>query len=177
MPRSSSLVSNASPLIYLAKIGELDLLKELYGAITIPVGVRDEATFGNSLDAAMIRTGIEDGWISVAEEDLKGEAAALAEVAELDPGEAEAVILAKRRNAMLLVDERGAAATARILGVQSVGTLGVLLLAVGKGRISHQRFRADVDNLVKAGFWLRADVYARVLMAEEELLKRAGRNN
>jgi hypothetical protein len=48
---------------------------------------------------------------------------------------------------------------------------------VGKGTISHQRFRTDLDNLLKAGFWLRADVYAQVLMAEEELLKRAGRDS
>ena len=37
------VVSNASPLIILAKIGQLDLLKLLYGSVIVPVEVHREA--------------------------------------------------------------------------------------------------------------------------------------
>ena len=36
------IVSNASPLINLARIGQLDLLQQLYGQLTIPEAVWHE---------------------------------------------------------------------------------------------------------------------------------------
>ena len=48
-----SVVSNASPLIGLARIGELELLRQLYGELVIPEAVEHEVVVeGADLPAA-----------------------------------------------------------------------------------------------------------------------------
>jgi len=54
----------------------------------------------------------------------------------LDPGEAEAIALAvERAPSLLLIDEQEGRQTARTLGVQITGTLGVLLRAKALGHV------------------------------------------
>lgn len=59
-----TVVSNASPLIILARIGHLRLLADLYGRIVIPLEVHDEVVV-----AGRGRAGSEEvreaGWIEV----------------------------------------------------------------------------------------------------------------
>jgi len=64
------IVSNTSPLIYLAKIGKLELLKVLFKEIVIPKQVYDEIMEGkdeNYLDALFIEAEIKKGWIIINE--------------------------------------------------------------------------------------------------------------
>ena len=91
------IVSNSTPLIGLAKIGKLGLLKELFGVIVIPEEVRaetvDRGIENKSPDAFVIRKAVEEGWIVVQEiEVLSG----LADFG-IDIGEAAALSLAKKR--------------------------------------------------------------------------------
>ena len=96
------VVSNSSPLIALAKIGKLYILKELFGEIIIPKAVWDEVVVkGKGKPGAEEVEKAE--WIKVREvrdklsvEVLKG---------EIEIGEAEAIILAKELNADLLIWE------------------------------------------------------------------------
>ena len=63
------VVSNSTPLIYLAKIGKLDLLKVLFGEILIPKEVWAEVVEkGKSLgqkDAYAVENAVAQGWIKV----------------------------------------------------------------------------------------------------------------
>ncbi|MDR1322620.1 MAG: hypothetical protein LBK56_14555 [Gracilibacteraceae bacterium] len=43
-----SVVVNSTPVIALLQIGRMDILKELYGEIVIPVAVRDEIVTKNT---------------------------------------------------------------------------------------------------------------------------------
>ncbi len=89
------IVSNSTVLIYLAKIGKLNLLKRLFKKILIPAEVFNEVVIRGKeqqhFDALIVEKAVEDGWIEVkditAYEELEGFG--------IDPGEAQAISLAK----------------------------------------------------------------------------------
>ena len=63
----SDVVSNVTPLIYLAKIGKIDLLRKVFKEVFIPEEVKVEAgDEGKKLgekDAYIIEKAINDGWL------------------------------------------------------------------------------------------------------------------
>lgn len=155
-------VSDSGPLIWLAKINRLSLLKRLFGEVVVPERVWAEVSSGGSADSVLIREALGEGWVRV-ERGVGGEASALVEVSGLHLGEAEAVLLARSMGALFLVDEREASATARVFGVRPLGTLGVLLLGLCEGFLSFDEFEECLDTLIGSGFWLSVDVYRRAL--------------
>ncbi len=59
------VVNDASPILLLAKIGKLSLLKELYSEIVIPIQVRDEVDKYKDEASFLIASEIENGWIKL----------------------------------------------------------------------------------------------------------------
>jgi len=166
------VVSNSSPLIWLAKIGRLMLLKTLFTEVIIPRRVYAEATLEKqSADAVLISKAIEDGWIKVSGEEME-EADVLAEASGVHLGEAEAILLAQKLGTELIIDEREGSATAQMFGVRPVGTMAVLLLALGKGELTLNEFKECLDNLIASGFWLSVDVYNKALEEAQSVAKR-----
>ena len=87
--------------------------------------------------------------------------------AKLDPGEAEAIVLALELNAdLLIVDERKGRKEATKLGIQITGTLGVLLKAKQIDMISS--IKPILDDLINSGFWVSTEIYQQVLALVEE---------
>ena len=68
-------VSNTSPLIWLAKIGRLNLLKELFGEVFVSEESYQEAVEkgleAGFSDAIVIKDACEQGWIKVVSLDEK----------------------------------------------------------------------------------------------------------
>jgi uncharacterized protein len=99
----SVVVSNASPLINLARIQRFDLLRRFFEHITIPTAVYEEVVVrGQERDGGLdVRNA---AWISTA---MTTDALAVAALtSQLDLGEASAIILAREPNAdLLLIDE------------------------------------------------------------------------
>jgi predicted nucleic acid-binding protein len=162
-----SVVSNASPLINLALIGQLDLLRQLYGELVIPDAVWREVVLegagqpgAKEVEAA--------AWIRVQSVANRELVQALRQ--ELDAGEAEAIALALQIEAeLLLMDERLGRETAAHMGVGCVGLIGVLIEAKRRGVVNH--IRPLLDTLQNAaGFWITEELYQRVLRDEGELL-------
>ena len=109
-----SIVSNATPLIYLAKAGRLDLLKAVFGEVYIPEEVKIEVVDrGKQLgetDAYLIEKAISEGWLKVLETEL------IEIPIKLEPGEAAALSLAKKlKIGEVLIDEASARVAARLL--------------------------------------------------------------
>lgn len=88
---------------------------------------------------------------------------------ELDDGEREAILLALSTGAKrILLDEREARLVAHQLGLQVIGTLGILLLAKNQQII--QQVRPLLDAMINiAQYWVSATLY-------EQVLKHAGEN-
>ena len=165
------VVSNSSPLIWLAKIGRLTLLKTLFGEVVIPRRVYEEATLERqSADAVLIGKAVEDGWIKVSGEKME-EAGVLADVSGVHLGEAEAILLAQKLGTELIIDEREASITAQMFGVRPIGTIAVLLLALARGQLVLNEFKECLDRLIASGFWLSIDVYNKALEEARSIAK------
>ncbi len=121
------VVSNTTPLIALADIGQLELLHKLYDEVLVP-----EAVF-NEVESEPARTIVLNAeWIKrikVHHPDRKSLFSS-----RLHAGEVEAIILAEEENAdLLLMDDNAAKKTAKYLGFQVTGSLGVLVKAKQNG--------------------------------------------
>jgi len=162
-------VSNASPLIWLAKIGKLELLRVLFGKVVIPKRVYIEAVSEEKApDAILIEDAVKGGWVEVSEEKLE-DSTILAEAARIHLGEAEAILLARKLGADLIVDEKEASETAHIFGVTTMGTVAVLLLGLARDMLTFAEFKESLDGLISLGFWLSVDVYNRALEEAKSL--------
>jgi len=100
------VVSNTSPVLNLAIIGQLSLLREQFGEIWIPSGVLDELRVEEDLPGSQaVREAIEAGWLQTKE--VKDQALVHVLQRDLDRGEAEAIALAVQVKAdWTMLDER-----------------------------------------------------------------------
>ena len=154
------VVSNTSPIVNLAVVGQLGLLQQLYGKVVIPQSVYHEiAVIGAGQPGATEVSTFE--WIETRQVTDRPLLAALR--LELDEGEAEAIALAVELQAgLLLLDERKGRVVASQLGLRFIGLLGVLVEAKHKGLIRTVKPVMD-DLTAKAGLWISQELYDHVL--------------
>lgn len=155
-------VSNSSPLILLAKIGRLDMLRRLYDRLIVPPAVRDEVV------APPPRAGAaEIGALSWLDVQTPVDSELLQRLRdELDSGEAEAIALAVELQEDVILDDRPARRRARALGLSVTGTAGVLVIAKQRGIVPS--VRPLLDELRAAGLRLDDELYRVVLVAAGE---------
>jgi hypothetical protein len=161
------VVSNASPLLNLAIIGQLSLLNEQFGTILIPPAVREEIRVGNDLPGSgVIREAMEAGWIQI--EEVKDKPFVKVLQRELDKGEAETIALALEAGAeWTLLDEREGRRVAKSLGLRVTGVLGILLCARREGKLAFLE-KVLQELREKAGSHIRAELLAEVLEDESK---------
>jgi len=121
-----------------------------------------EVSSGEYADSLLIREASEEGWIRVLEVEESG-ASDLVRVSGIHLGEAEAVFLACRLEALFVVDDREGSATARVFGVRCLGTVGVLLLGLAEELLGLGEFVECLDVLIGLGFRLSVEVYRKAL--------------
>src|SRR5207244_9530975 len=87
---------------------------------------------------------------------------------QLDPGEAEAIVVAAELEAeLLLVDEKRGRRIAIDRGLEVTGLLGVLAEAKARGLIP--RCQPVLDDMIRvAGFWIGDDLRAQYLRGLNE---------
>ena len=91
---------------------------------------------------------------------------------ELDRGEAEAIALAVQLEAdQTLLDEREARRVAKSLGMKVTGVLAILLRARREHRLPSLR-EAMEELREKAGFHIRADLFAELIRESGEELNK-----
>lgn len=113
------VVSDTTAITSLLKIGHLDLLRDLFGAVLIPEAVEAELL---SYHSEM------PSFVTMARIERNDQLILL--VRDLDQGEAEAIILAEELKAdALLIDEKLGRNIAQRRGVRCLGLAGALLMA------------------------------------------------
>ena len=150
------VVADTGPLIALGRVECLKLLHDLYKDILIPPAVHDELRLGSGRPGArQSAEALEQGWLQI-QQLSAGSAQALSELMlVLDPGEAEAILLAEELNCrFLLIDERKGRAIANRRDVPVVGIAGVLLAAKKHGLID--AVAPILKNLEQAGYRMSA---------------------
>jgi len=132
----------------------------LYGQVLLPSAVFEELMASRQDLPPAIDLAAEP-WLIVASANARARVQELLEY--LDPGEAEAIVLAiERRADLLLMDERRGRRTATAAGLRVTGLLGVVAEAKRAGLIDLGK--PVIDELVEiARFWIGPDLYAEVL--------------
>jgi predicted nucleic acid-binding protein len=163
------VVSDSTPLIYLAKIGRLNLLRGVFEKIYVPEAVFNEAvTQGKELnmsDAFIIEKAVGI-WIikEPVEPKVDAEFRFLDTNTKLGSGEKEALKLCKQLNAVYFIaDDREARSVSRILNIKPIGTCGILIQTFRQASITEGEALQILDDLVKVGFRISSAVYRRIL--------------
>ena len=156
------VVADAGPLIGLARVARLDLLRDLFRRVIIPNAVAAELCMGSGLPGATALAAARDkGWLKMVAVSNTSEAL----LAVLDLGEAEAITFAKREGALLLIDESTGRTAAVRTGVHVFGTGAVLIRAKEEGLIAE--VRPELNKLLAAQYRISIPL-------QREILRRAG---
>jgi predicted nucleic acid-binding protein len=104
----SAVVSDSSPLNYLALLSDFDLLRQIYHTVVIPPAVyREVVESGADYPVAKAVEAALGDWASVAEAPGPAHVATLRSAFHLDLGESEAILVAEALgDAPVLMDER-----------------------------------------------------------------------
>lgn len=148
-----AIISDATCLILLEKIGELELLHKLFGLIITTSQVANE--FGLPLPE----------WIEIKNPSDK-EYQAFIEIS-IDKGEASAIALAVEfKDCLLILDDLKARKFAHQLGLIITGTLGVIVEAKLAGVILS--IKPLLEKIRQTDFRLSADIELQALQKAKE---------
>lgn len=151
------VIVNTTPILSLLKINRLNLLRDLYGTVTIPLAVYHEIEAGK--DTAFYTDLIQITWIKI-EPIPKTDAPFY--LFDLDAGEAEVLILAHKQHADLVVlDETIGRMYAKWMNLKLTGTIGILLKAKAQGLIG--QIAPILTELKEKGSWLSPALIAKTL--------------
>jgi len=142
---------NASPLILLSKINLADLLPKLFTEVVVPSAVWQEIIRGGENDPAA------QTLLSLRVERVTVEAVA-PEILVWNLGDGESDVLTfalANQGHRAVVDDKAARSCARSVGINILGTGGLLVLAKRRGFV--QSVRTELQRLIEAGLWISAE--------------------
>ncbi|MCW4007364.1 MAG: DUF3368 domain-containing protein [Candidatus Bathyarchaeota archaeon] len=163
------VVSNSTPLIYLAKIGRLNILREVFGEVYIPNAVFEETVSrGKALnisDAYIIEKAVGNWLIKEQiKPEINREYHFLDTNTKLGLGEREALKLCKQLKAKyFIVDDKAARQASKMLNVTPTGTCSVVIQACKQRVITKNEATKIIEDLLKAGFRIDLEVYGKTL--------------
>lgn len=140
-----TIIADAGPLIACAKIGNLHLLRQLFGQVWISRSVKGECLAKPGQDADRITIAIDDGWLivkTIPESHAQSPNA-------LGEGEMDSIQLALQspESILFIVDDRLARRHALAYGLNIIGTVRLLDLAEKQGHIcSTEQLLHDMCN-------------------------------
>ncbi|OGF65713.1 MAG: hypothetical protein A2Y62_10400 [Candidatus Fischerbacteria bacterium RBG_13_37_8] len=161
--KKSQIIINTSPWIALTLCNQLDILPHMYSIIYMPEAVKREILAGGKLSVGAKELRAKR-WVKIAK--IK-DSNKITLLHELDQGEAEVIILAKEKGIdTVLIDEKIARMQAKILGLNVIGTIGLLLKAKNKGIITS--IKPSIEQMMQNGIWIREEIFKGILKSAKE---------
>jgi len=158
-------VTNTSPLIYLSRIGRLDLFRQ-YREVLIPEKVLEEIEAGRKRghpEALDVRRLVRTRNARVVR------VPKVRREWNLGPGETAAIALAlKERVDEIVIDDRAAIAIAKFLGLRPVSIPFLLLRDRKKGQTGQRAFEAALRRLLTEGYYLSPGLVDRLIKEGRE---------
>ncbi|HID63803.1 MAG TPA: hypothetical protein EYP49_13850 [Anaerolineae bacterium] len=169
-----TIVSDASPLIYSAKMNKLEFLVRVVGTVAIPPAVYQEAVDAGQRhrrpDADHIAAAIKEQMI-VRLELTAQEAHQLTSRLSTDPrlgaGECEVIACAAHRSLKALLHDKKARRAAAAQGVRTIQLADVLFLALLRRHVSLSEFKNLLHDLAILVGMDTATLLEREALAEE----------
>lgn len=151
----AKVVSNTSPLNYLILIEAADVLPKLYREIWMPVAVQNELSHPAAPAEVRRFVATPPEWLQVKRVTARESAG----LSNLDPGEVEAILLAREIGAdALLIDDRDGVYAAHERDLRVIGTLGVLDQAAQAGIVD---IAAALERLQRTTFRTPAGIVSQ----------------
>lgn len=157
------VISDTTPIISLLKINQLELLNHLFGEVQIPDAVYEElisnAKFQKEAEKILGAEYIK----KVVVEDKKS-VTLLRRATGLDAGESEAIILSDLIRAdLLLMDELKGRQVAKQMGLNIMGTVGILMTAFSEKFLSTEEIEQCIDVLRSNGRHISDKLYEQLM--------------
>ena len=152
------MISDATALICLSKINNLEILKKIYFIVIIPPAVKSEVLVKGKEGYSSIHDAIKSGWINVI--NPKKEVGL-----GLGAGENQAISLAIERKDSIILDDAFAIKAAKAFNIPIVRTTTVIFTAYRKKIITKAQALEMLNKLIDAGYFISTRDYA-VLMSK-----------
>ena len=158
------VIADTSPINYLIRIGEIEVLPKLYGRILVPPSVCDELKRPQAPEPVRLWIAQPPAWLEIRVPGQKPDAELVK--ADLDDGERDAILLAQELDAEeLIIDEMRGRKEAQRRHLHFIGTLGVLRTADRQGLLD---FKTAVDQLRRTNFYIAQDILDRLISGQED---------
>lgn len=162
------VVVNATPLIALSLINQLELLNELFDEVLVPPAVYEEVVIQGTGQPGAAELACVT-WIQVQAPSTSSTIEPL--LLELDIGELQVLLLAQEVQAdWVIIDERLGRRTAQAMNFPVKGTVGIMLAACQAGLLSKTVAMDAVVQLSQQGIRISSQVVAW-FKAELDLLQ------
>ena len=150
---SKTIISDTSCFIVLSKIGQLELLQQLFGNVVTTPEIAEE--FGETLP----------GWVEIVAVKDKYKQR-LFEI-QIDKGESSAMALSlETENSLLIIDDYKARKLAKTLNIDYIGTIGILILAKHKDIISS--IKPILEKIKETNFRISVELELQALIEAKE---------
>ena len=167
------LVFNATPLIYITKVGLSKVFEGLKNEkLTSPQIKRevvDEEKRKGVPDAIILEKMFKNNVFKVTNPENQKFLASMLKTRGLHITDAEVLGIAKERGGIAVIDDEVARKTARIYGISYVGTPYILMRAVFQGLITKERAKQAIKEMIFAGWRCSIESYAKIMDAIEKL--------
>ena len=157
-------IVDASPLLFLARLNRLELLKICADKVYIPNAVLEEIDKKQDEATGSIRD-ILSTWLiecTIVNQDFRNL------LLGLGAGEIDVMVQAYEQKAhWVVLDDQDARRTARRLGFKPIGTIGLLLVGKKQGIVNS--VKNDIEQLVEYGFWISDNLRKEALREAGEI--------
>ncbi len=165
-------VFDSTPLIYLSKVARIEVLKNLSEKKVISEAVYMEVVVkGKELgkaDANVLENAVREHIFEVMEVrkgDLYRE---LSKNPNLTRADVEVLTFSKNTQSMAVLDDEYARDIAESMGVETGGTIYLLLLLLREGIIDKREVREIIDTMIKEGWRCSTEFYAEIIKRIEK---------
>ena len=150
------MICNSTPLIYLAKINQLELLKKLFHKITITQIVKEEVLIEGKPGYSIINNAIKEGWIKIfnPKKDIS---------LGIDKGENSTINLAREKKDTLIIDDALGIKIAKSFNIDFIRTTSVIIMSLKKNIINKEQAISFINKIIDAGYYLSPNIYSKIM--------------
>ena len=157
------VISDTTPIISLLKINQLELLYHLFGEVQVPDAVYEELISNVKFQKEAEKILRAEYVKKVVVEDKKS-VTLLRRATGLDAGESEAIILSDEIKAdLLLMDELKGRQVAKQMGLNIMGTVGILMTSFDEELLSAEEIEKCIDVLRSNGRHISEKLYEQLM--------------
>ena len=161
------LIFDATPLIYLAKVGLAGVIEAIptrkFAARSVFSEVVERGKAKGLADALVLARLFEGGTISTADVSDTALLGTLVRIRGLEEPDAETLAIAKECGYRAVLDDLLARKVARTYGVDFVGTPHVIILGIDSNLLTKEEAVNAIDHMIEVGWRCGPELYREII--------------